>query len=94
MEEFKRQVLYTVHHELMEAGLKLGEKLFKEREKKERAIHDMKYQNARKHFRREYELKLEILKHFRRGNMEKHYLISEYVVDVFDPTLIDLKELQ
>ena len=94
MDEFKRKTIYTVHHELMEQGLKLGDNLFKQREKKEMAIDEMNYTEAKNHFHEEYKLKIEILKHFRRGDLRKHCVVSDSVVDVLEPNLIDIKELQ
>lgn len=94
MDEYKRKTIYTCPHELMEEGLKLGEKLFSLRKKKEAAIKEMNYEKAKKYFRKEYELKFQILKYFRKNDLRKHCLISNYTVDVLEPNLIDLKELK
>jgi hypothetical protein len=93
LDELKRKIIYSVHHNRVDKSLKLGAKLLKARGKKKSAISEMLYTQAIQFFKNEYNLKVELLKHVREGNLQRHHKISDFVVDILEPTLIQIEKL-
>lgn len=93
LDELKIKIIYNVHHDRVNKSLKLGKKLLNTREKKSTAISDMEYAKAKQFFKTEYNLKVELLNYIREGSIKRHHRLSDYVVDVLEPALIQIEKL-
>lgn len=93
LDDLRNKILYNVDHKKIDRALKIGTKLLKVRTKKTNAISEMRYADAKKHFKSEYKIKVELLKFIRDGSLKRHHLISDYVVDILEPTLISIDSL-
>lgn len=93
LDHFRNKILYSVHHDHINRSMKLGKKLLRARARKMKAISEMDYARAKQHFRTEYNLKVDLLKFIRDGSLKRHHRISDYVVDILEPTLIKIEKL-
>ncbi len=90
-DEFKRRISYNVRHNLIEESLKLAKKILRVRQLKKDAISNLKYGEAKLHFEKEFKLKVKLMKQMREGSLKTYHLLNDYVVDVFEPSLIKLE---
>ena len=93
LDQLRNKILYHVDHKKIDRSLKIAAKLLKARSKKSNAISEMRFADAKKHFKTEYNIKVELLRFIRNGSLKRHELISDYVVDILEPTLIPIEKL-
>lgn len=93
LDHLRNKILYNVHHDRINESLVIGEKLLKARSRKMKAISEMNYEKAKQYFKVEYNFKVALLKHIRKGSLQRHHRISDYVIDILEPSLINIEKL-
>lgn len=90
-DDLRLRIKYNVRHDLIEGALKISKKLLKARKRKQEAISNLQYGEAKLYFEKEYKFKVKLMKYLREGNLKTYYLSCDYVIDVFEPSLMKLE---
>lgn len=85
--EFFNSIRWSINIELHDDALKLAEKALNASRWKMSSVIELHEKDAIHYFKKEYKLKIRLLKHLREGNMEIFYNTHQHYIDVLHPSL-------
>lgn len=80
--EFFNSIRWSINVELHDEAIRLAEKALSAKRWKNSSVNELQEKDALHYFKKEYKLKLRLLKHLRGGNLETFCNTHQHYVDV------------